>query len=122
MSKLLPGRQNGCIFRPSIKAIKIKVMKSTTFTFTQIAAILEAGKIPCILKEYHYENGTTNFYIEFGFNWPEELMDAVETAFTKAGFSVPSNVEFCGDSCGGGMVAKKKIAGGQQNYMGYNKW
>ena len=94
-------------------------MKSTTFTFTQIAAILEAGKVPCILKEYHYENGTTNFYIEFGFNWPEELIEAVETAFAKAGFSVPSNVEYCGDSCGGGMVAKKKIAGGQKNYLSW---
>ena len=43
-------------------------MKSTTFTFGQIAAILEAGKIPCTLKQFDFENGTTDFYIEFGFN------------------------------------------------------
>lgn len=97
-------------------------MNPTTFTFSQIAEILTAGKIPCILKEYRYENGTTNFYIEFGFNWPEELMDQVDAAFAKAGFSVPSNVEFCGDSCGGGMVAKRSIAGGQKNYMHLHRW
>ena len=97
-------------------------MKQSTFTFTQIAAVLEAGKIPCILKEYRYENGDTNFSVEFGFNWPEELMDAVDAAFAKAGFSLPSNLDFCGDSCGPNMIAKRSIAGGQQNYMGYNKW
>lgn len=94
-------------------------MKSTTFTFAQIAAVLEAGKIPCILKEYRYENGDTQFSVEFGFNWPEELMDDVYTAFAKAGFSVPSNMDFCGDSCGPDMVAKKRIAGGQKNYLSW---
>jgi hypothetical protein len=98
-------------------------MKSTTFTFGQIAAILEAGKIPCTLKQFDFENGTTDFYIEFGFNWPEQLMEDVDKAFAKAGFNVPSNVEYCGDICGGGMVAKTSIAGGKKCYFGeVNKW
>ena len=92
-------------------------MKSITFTFSQIAAILEAGKVPCILKEYHFENGNINFYVEFGFNWPDELMEQVHAAFAAAGHSVPSNIEFLADSCGGGMVARKKIAGGQKDYL-----
>ena len=92
-------------------------MKQRTFTFSQIAEILTAGKIPCILKEYSYENGDTRFSVEFGYNWPDYLMDDVEAAFAKAGFSVPSNVEFCGDSCGPNMIAKKKIAGGQKDYL-----
>ena len=96
-------------------------MKQTTFTFAQIVSILEAGKIPCVLKQYN-RNGDIEFSVEFGFNWPEHLMDEVDTAFAEAGFNVPNNVSFCGDSCGGDMVAKKIIAGGQQNYMGWNKW
>ena len=92
-------------------------MKQTAFTFSQIAEILESAKIPCILKQYRYENGSTQFSVEFGFNWPEELMQDVDAAFAKAGLSVPSNMGFCGDSCGPDMVAKKKIAGGQKRYL-----
>ena len=97
-------------------------MKQTTFTFSQIAAILEANEIPCLLKEYRYENGSTNFSVEFGFNWPEELMGDVDAAFAKAGLPIPSNMDFCGDSCGPDMIAKKSIAGGPQSYLGWNKW
>lgn len=97
-------------------------MKQTTFDFTQIAAILEASKIPCVLKEYRYENDSTQFSIEFGFNWPEYLVDDVDSAFAKAGFSVPTNVDLCGDSCGPNLIAKRSIAGGQQSYFGNNKW
>ena len=92
-------------------------MKKSIFTFSQIAEILESAKIPCILKELRYENGDTHFSIEFGYNWPDYLMDDVEAAFAKWGFSVPANVEFCGDSCGPDMIAKKKIAGGQKDYL-----
>ncbi len=91
-------------------------MKQTTFTFSQIAEILESAKIPCVLKQYQYENGSTQFSVEFGFNWPEELMQDVDAAFAKAGFSVPSNMDFCGDSCGPDIVAKRSIAGGQKRY------
>ena len=92
-------------------------MKKSIFTFSQIAEILDSAKIPCILKEYRYENGDTNFSIEFGFNWPDELMEQVHAAFAAAGYSVPSNIEFLADSCGGGMVARRKIAGGQKDYL-----
>ena len=97
-------------------------MKKTTITFSQIAEILDSAKIPCILKEYRYENGDTRFSIEFGFNWPEQLMDDVYHAFAKWGFSVPTNVDFCGDSCGPDMIAKKSIAGGQKNYLHLERW
>ena len=97
-------------------------MNPTTFTFTQIATILESAKIPCNVKEYKYENDTNTFSVEFGFNWPEHLMEDVDKAFAKAGFHIPSNIDFCGDSCGPNTVAKRKIAGGPKNYFGYNKW
>lgn len=96
-------------------------MNPTTFTFSQIAEILTAGKIPCTFKEYRYENGDTRFSIEFGFNWPEELVDQVDAAFAKAGFRVPSNVGLCADSCGPNLIAKRSIAGGPQRYSGH-RW
>ena len=65
-------------------------MNPTTLSFQQVASLLEAAKIPCILKEYRYENGSTNFSIELGFNWPEHLMTDVENAF---GGRIPSNVD-----------------------------
>jgi len=88
-------------------------------SFQEVAAILDNAKIPCILKQYKFENGDTEFSIEFGFNWPEELVDAVDKAF---GGSTPSYVGLCGDSCGPDMVAKKTIAGGQQNYFHLDRW
>jgi len=94
-------------------------MKQTTLTFQQVVAILEEAKIPCILKQYRYENGSTEFSIEFGFNWPEDLAWAVEKAF---GGNIPSNVSLCGSSCGPDEIAKKTIAGGQQNYIGLPSW
>lgn len=97
-------------------------MNPTTFTFSQIAEILESAKIPCILKQYRYENGSTEFSVEFGFNWPEELVSDVDAAFAKAGFHVPSNLSLCGSSCGPDEIAKKTIAGGQQNYIGLPSW
>lgn len=97
-------------------------MNPTTFTFSQIAEILTAGKVPCILKQYRYENGDTRFSVEFGFNWPEELMEQVDAAFAKAGLRVPSSVEYCGDSCGPDLIAKKSIAGGPKTYYSYERW
>ena len=97
-------------------------MKSTTFTFQQVATILTAAKIPCTLKEYRYENGSTEFSIEFGFNWPEELAEAVDKAFSASGFTTPSNISLCGDSCGPDMIATKTIAGGPKNYIGLYSW
>lgn len=94
-------------------------MKQMTLSFQQVAAILEAANIPCILKQYRYENGTTEFSIEFGFNWPEHLYSDTEKAF---GGSIPSYVDLCGDSCGPDMIARKKIAGGQKNYFHLESW
>jgi hypothetical protein len=92
-------------------------MKQTTLTFQQVVAILEEAKIPCILKEYRYEDDSTQFSIEFGFNWPEQLMSDVYDAFSKAGHRVPRNLDLCADSCGPDMIARKKIAGGQKSYL-----
>jgi hypothetical protein len=92
-------------------------MKQRMLSFQQVVDVLSGAKIPCILKEYSYENGDTRFSVEFGFNWPEELMGDVEAAFAAIGYSVPSNMDFCGDSCGPDMIARKKIAGGQKDYL-----
>jgi hypothetical protein len=94
-------------------------MKQTAYTFSQIAEILESAKIPCVLKQYQYENGTTNFSIEFGYNWPEHLYSDTEKAF---GGNIPSYIDVCGDSCGPDMIARKKIAGGQQDYFHLERW
>jgi hypothetical protein len=92
-------------------------MKQSFLSFQQVAAILEEANIPCILKQYRYEDDSTQFSIEFGFNWPEQLMDDVYTAFSKAGHRVPRNLDLCADSCGPDMIARKSIAGGQKRYM-----
>ena len=95
-------------------------MKQTILSFQQVADILSEAKVPCILKEYRYEDGSTQFSVELGFNWPEELMDDVYNAFAKAGHRVPRNLDVCGDSCGPDMIARKKIAGGQKDYLLWN--
>jgi hypothetical protein len=92
-------------------------MKQTILSFQQVADILSEAKVPCILKQYRYKDSSTQFSVELGFNWPEELMDDVYYAFTKAGHSVPRNLDVCGDSCGPDMIARKKIAGGQKDYL-----
>ena len=94
-------------------------MNPTTFTFSQIVEILESAKIPCILKQYRYMDESTVFSIEFGFNWPEHLMEDVEKAF---GGRIPTYVDLCGDSCGPDLIAQKKIAGGQKNYFHLESW
>ena len=97
-------------------------MNPTALTFQQVADILTQAKVPCILKQYRYEDGSTQFSVELGFNWPEELMDDVYYAFTKAGHPVPRNLDVCGDSCGPDMIARKSIAGGQKNYLHFHRW
>lgn len=97
-------------------------MKQTILTFQQVAAILEEAKIPCILKEYRYQDDSTQFSVELGFNWPEQLSSDIYDAFAKAGHRVPRNLDVCGDSCGPDMIARKKIAGGQKNYFHLERW
>jgi hypothetical protein len=97
-------------------------MNPTTFTFQQVVEILSAAKIPCVLKQFRYEDGSTQFSVELGFNWPEHLMDEVYDAFAKAGHRVPRNLDVCADSCRPDMIAKKTIAGGQKRYIGIHSW
>jgi hypothetical protein len=94
-------------------------MTQTKMTFDQVVANLTAAKIPCNVKHYQYENGNTEYSVEFGFNWPEELVEAVDNAF---GGMAPDYISLCAESCGPDVLAKARIAGGPQSYMGYNKW
>jgi hypothetical protein len=95
-------------------------MKPNQMTFQQIVAILEEGKIPCIVKQYEYDDHGIKYTIELGFNWPEELVEVIDKVFDGR---TPSYIELCGDSCGGNMIAKKSIAGGKKDYFGViNKW
>ena len=94
-------------------------MKQLMLSFQEVVALLEAAKIPCVVKQYRYENGNTQFSIEFGFNWPEELVWDVEKAF---GGSIPNYVSLCGSSCGPDIIAQKSIAGGQQRYTHLHRW
>ena len=96
-------------------------MKKTKLTFQQIVERLEAAKIPCNVKRFGY-NDNINYAIEFGFNWPEELVEAVDKAFDTYGDKVPDYVNLCGSIVSDNMTANKKIAGGPKMYYGYNKW
>jgi hypothetical protein len=91
-------------------------MKQTKLSFQQIIARLEAAKIPCEVKRYGYDENIT-YSIEFGFNWPEELVEAVDKAFDAYGDKVPSYVGLCAESCGGDMTARKTVAGGPKRYF-----
>jgi hypothetical protein len=96
-------------------------MNPKKLTFAQIVARLEAAKIPCTVKRYGYHENVT-YSIEFGFNWPEELVEAVDKAFDAYGDIVPSYVDLCAESCGGDMTAKQSIAGGPKTYYSYVRW
>lgn len=91
-------------------------MKYKKLDFGQIVARLEAAKIPCTVKRYGYHEDVS-YSIEFGYNWPEELVQAVDKAFDDyAGEKVPSYVGLCARSVGDDMTAKKDIAGGPKDY------
>lgn len=94
-------------------------MTQTKMTFDQVVANLTAAKIPCNVKHYQYENGNTGFSIEFGFNWPEELVYDTDKAF---GGNTPDYIGLCGHSSGPDVLAQATIAGGPQSYRGYNRW
>lgn len=94
-------------------------MKQTMLSFQEVVSLLEAAKIPCAVKHYEYENGSTQYSIEFGFNWPEELVESVDKAF---GGTVPSYIDLCADSCGPNLIARKSVAGGPKRYSGLYNW
>jgi len=96
-------------------------MKQRKLTFQQIVARLEAAKIPCTVKRYGYDNDV-RYSIEFGFNWPEELVHDVDRAFEAYGEKVPDYIGLCGSSFSDDMTAKKTIAGGPGNYIGLPRW
>jgi hypothetical protein len=91
-------------------------MKPTKLTFQQVVARLERANIPCRVKRYGYNENIT-YSIEFGFNWPEELVDAVDKAFDAYGERVPTYVSLCANSHGGEMTGSKTIAGGPKDYL-----
>lgn len=89
-------------------------------SFTEVVATLTAAKIPCTVKHYEPKAGYTQFSIEFGTNWPEELMESVDTAF---GGNVPEYIGFCGSSSGPNLIAQADVAGGPAIYSGQsNRW
>jgi len=97
-------------------------MKQKKLTFQQVVARLEKANIPCTVKRYGYDDEIT-YSIEFGFNWPEELVEQVDKAFEWYGEKVPDYIGLCGSSISDNMTANKKIAGGPKLYSGcYNKW
>jgi hypothetical protein len=97
-------------------------MKQKKLTFQQVVARLEKANIPCTVKRYGYDDEIT-YSIEFGFNWPEELVEQVDKAFEWYGEKVPDYVGLCGSSFRDNMTAKKTIAGGPRtDYNGWNKW
>ena len=83
--------------------------------FEQIVKALESKQIPCVVSQDDHSNVT----IEFGFNWPHELVDSVRSLLDKDTFYT---VNLCGSSYGGTRVKETTIAGGTQIYYGYNKW
>jgi len=91
-------------------------MKHKKLDFLQIVNRLEKAQIPCRVKRYGY-NDEISYSIEFGFNWPEELVEAVDKAFDAFGNKVPSYVSLCGSSHGDDMTASKTIAGGPKSYL-----
>ena len=93
---------------------------TTKLTFDQVVAALTAAQIPCTVKQYEYENAYSEYSVEFGYNWPEELVGLVDGAF---GGSAPDYISLCGSSCGPTVIAQASIAGGPKDYPGaYNKW
>jgi hypothetical protein len=74
--------------------------------FDNIVKALTQAEGPCHLKE----TNQTEYIIELGFHYPEELVDMIYSALP--GF----NGIICGDSAGYTMVASARICGGPKRY------
>lgn len=96
-------------------------MKQKMLSFQQVVARLEEAKIPCNVKRIGYEENV-QYVIEFGINWPEDLVEDINKAFQAYGEKVPDYINLCGHSFYENMTAQKEIAGGPKTYYGYNKW
>jgi hypothetical protein len=83
--------------------------------FEQIVDALENKKIPCVVSQ----DDNSNVTIEFGFNWPEDLMYSVRSILDTATFDT---VSLCGSEYGRTRIKEVTISNGKQDYFGYNKW
>jgi hypothetical protein len=84
--------------------------------FEQIVSALESKKIPCVV----FQDENSDVTIEFGFNWPEYLIDEVKNVLDNNTFNT---ISLCGSSYGGTRVKEATIAEGTKAYHGeLNKW
>ena len=73
--------------------------------FELAARKLEEANVPCRLTET-----PMGFVIEFGSNWPEELVDVIYGLFPNFDGSM------CGSSFGHKVISQAEICGGPQEY------
>jgi hypothetical protein len=85
-------------------------------SFEQIVEVLESKKVPCVV----FQDDRNNITIEFGYNWPEYLVDEVRSVLDDKTYNV---VSLCGSEYGSDRVKEATIANGKQEYRGeINKW
>lgn len=85
-------------------------------SFEQIVKALEGKEIPCVI----FQDDRNNITIEFGYNWPECLMDDVKSVLDNITFNT---ISLCGSEYGSERVKEATIAGGTKVYRGeLNKW
>lgn len=75
-------------------------------TFQSIQQALSQAKIPSRLKQT-----TSEFVIELGFNYPDELVDRIYEVLPDFKGSI------CADSSGGIVLNQAVIAGGPKRYF-----
>jgi hypothetical protein len=75
--------------------------------FDQIAEALKQAKIPCRLKE----TNRTEYIIELGMWYPDELVDNIYEAIPDFKGTI------CSESTGGAVVASIRLNGGPKNYF-----
>lgn len=78
--------------------------------FEQIVDALENKKIPCVV----FQDDRNNITIEFGFNWPERLVDDIRNVLDDKTYNV---ISLCGSEYGSERVKEATIAGGRKNYI-----
>jgi len=81
-------------------------------SFNEVVSILTEARIPCRVKETKFHD-QVEISIECGFNFPDELVDRIYSAF---GGNLPKEISICADSCGGEVTNRARIAGGPKEY------